>query len=286
MSSFSYQFDQRPGPLSDPSSPSTIDLSALQAGMEALIDWMLLSNVQDVQRYVDSIRAKNPGVRPRELAQKIVDEQSLYSGLLGAATGLGSLPLLPVTLPLDIIKSWKIQDFTIKSVAYSYGYTSQNSDLKTAFFLLMSNGSLEELKQFVVAEAASAMNEFAWNGIDSLKHSAIQAAAKEGPKYATKVLSYCGEKAIASSGMKEISKHLAEVVCKVGGKKIAEKVLEKSLNAAVPVLGAMIGGGVDWMTTQAAGRLAIEYFENSGPEFVSSVFNLPLPQRMVCSTDI
>lgn len=253
-----------------------MDVSILEKALESLIDLFVASDPQEVKNYADKIRLNNPLLSQREIAQKIVDEQSINNGFLGSVTGLGSTITLPLVIPLDVVKAWKIQDFTIRCVAYIYGYTPQNTDLKTAILLLMSNGSVEEIKQLVIEETASAVNQYSLSTIDSLKKSAIQVVAKEGPKYATKTLTKYGEKALVNCGMKEVSKYLMEVLCKVGGRKIAEKVIEKSLGAAIPVIGAVIGGSVDWMTTQAVGKLAIEYFENSGPEFISNTFNLHL----------
>jgi len=257
-----------------------MDVPLLENGLASLMDCLLASDLQEVKNYVDKIRSDNPLLIQRELAQKIVDEQSINNGLLGAVTGLGSLATLPVTIPLDIIKAWRIQDFTIRCIAHIYGYTPQNTDLKTAILLLMSNGSIEELKQLVILETANAVNHYTLNSVDILKKSAIQIAAKEGPKSAAKAISKYGEKVIVNCGMKEISKYVAEALCKVGCKKIAEKVLQKSLGLAVPVIGAVIGGSIDWVTTQAVGKLAIEYFENSGPEFVKKTFNLQIERSV------
>ncbi len=257
-----------------------MDIPVLENALVSLMDCLVVYDLQEVKNYVDKICSDNPLLSQRELAQKIVDEQSINNGVLGAVTGLGSLATLPVTIPLDIVKAWKIQDFTIRCIAHIYGYTPQNTDLKTAILLLMSNGSIEELKQLVIFETANAVNQYTLNSVDILKKSAIQIAAKEGPKSAAKAISKYGEKVIVNCGMKEASKYLAEALCKVGCKKLAEKVLQKSLGVAVPVIGAVIGGSVDWVTTQAVGKLAIEYFENSGPEFVKKTFNLQMDRSV------
>ncbi|WP_250124151.1 EcsC family protein [Chroococcidiopsis sp. CCMEE 29] len=257
-----------------------MDVPVFENSLASLMDFLVVSDLQEVKTYVDKLRSDNPLLSQRELAQKIVDEQSINNGLLGAVTGLGSLATLPVTIPLDIVKGWKIQDFTIRCIGHIYGYTPQNTDLKTAILLLMSNGSIEELKQLVIVETANAVNQYTLSTVDTFKTSAIQLVAKEGPKYAAKAITKYGEKVVVNCGMKEISKYLAEVLCKIGCKKIAEKVLQKSLGVAVPVIGAVIGGSVDWVTTQAVGKLAIEYFENSGPEFVKKTFNLQMKRSV------
>ena len=106
-----------------------------------------------------------------------------------------------------------------------------------------------------------------------MKKSAIHVAAKETPKYAAKALTKYGGKAVVNYGMKGVSKHLAKALWKVGGRKMAEKALQKSIGKAVPVIGAVVGGGMDWFTTQFVGKLAIEYYENSVSEWVNAVSN-------------
>jgi hypothetical protein len=213
-------------------------VATLEQSFGSVIDWIFAVDPQESKNYVERIRSAYPLLGRRDLAQKIVDEQSTINRLFGAVTGLGSAISLPVTIPLDIIKAWKIQSFMIRCIAQVYDYAPQNTDLKTAILLLVSSGSVEELKQFVWEEAASTVNDGALKTFDSLKQLAIQMAAKESSKFATKALT--------------------EGLYKVGGKKVAEKVLKKSLGVvAAPAFGAAIGGSLDWMTTQAVGRVAI-----------------------------
>jgi hypothetical protein len=248
-----------------------MSIAIIEKPVEFFVDWVLISDLETVQAYVDDLRQQNPDLDRRAIAQKIVDEQAWSNGLWGAATGLVGTAMLPVTLPFDLIKSWKIQDFTIKAIAHLYGYTPHNSDLKTAIFLLLANGSMEELKQFAIAESANFATQTALNAVDSLKTSTIQVAAKEAPKYAAKALLKSGNVIARTVGLSELTKYFTEFLCRVCGKKIVEKVLQRSLSLTVPVLGAAIGGGVDWITTQAVGTLAIEFFENSGIEWIESL---------------
>jgi hypothetical protein len=250
-----------------------MNFSDLEKAIESLIDWVIGSESDEVTNYINKLRSDNPEFTNKQIAEKIVNEQSINSGLLGAVTGLGGLMTLPATIPIDLVKAYKIQAFTIRSIAYVYGYIPQNTDLKTDIFLVLSNGSIEALKNLVIAEALKAAPKQALKAVDTLKKSAIQVAAKETPKYAAKALTKYGGKAVANYSMKGISKHLAKALWKVGGRKMAEKALQKSIGKAVPVIGAVVGGGMDWFTTQAVGKLAIEYYENSVSEWVNEVFN-------------
>ena len=248
-----------------------MNVASLAPVLESLMEWFIVFDPQ-VDKYVSKVRLENPSLSRRELAQKIVDEQSFNNALLGSATGACSLISLPLVIPLDLVKAWKIQVFMIKCIAQIYGYTPHNTDLKTALLLLMSTGSVEEINQLVIESTASVVSQSTLNTVDTLKKSAIQLAATEGTKYATKTIVKYGEKTIFSGGIKEISKYLIAALCQIGCKKLAEKVVEKSLSATVPIIGAVIGGSVDWITTQAIGKLAIEYFESSVPGLIDTQF--------------
>ncbi|MBD2130288.1 EcsC family protein [Microcoleus sp. ZQ-A2] len=251
-----------------------MNFSDLEKAIESLIDWVIGSEPEEVTNYINKLRSDNSEFTNKQIAEKIVNEQSINSGLLGAVTGLGGLMTLPATIPIDLVKAYKIQAFTIRSIAYVYGYTPKNTDLKTDIFLVLSNGSIDSLKNLVIAEAIKAAPKQALKAADVLKKSAINVAAKETPKYAAKALTKYGGKAVANYSMKGISKHLAKALWKVGGRKMAEKALQKSIGKVVPVIGAVVGGGMDWLTTQAVGKLAIEYYENSVSDWVNEVFSL------------
>jgi hypothetical protein len=256
-----------------------MSLAIVEKPVEFFVDWILISDSQAVQAYVDDLRKKYPDLDRRAIAQKIVDEQAWNNGLWGAATGCMGTLMIPFTLPFDVIKSWKIQDFTIKAIAYLYGYTPQNCDLQTAIFLLLANGSMEELKQFAISESANFVTQTAFNTVDVLKTSTIQVAAKEAPKYAATAWVKSGSAMVRTLGMEAIAKQFAEFLWKVCGKKMTEQFLQRSLSLTVPILGAGIGGGIDWITTQAVGNLTIEFFENAGIDFIHSLLAFSVAAR-------
>jgi len=249
-----------------------VDFLDLEKAIETLVNWVISSDSEEITKYINKLRSDNPQFTSKQIAEKIVNEQSINSGLLGAVTGLGGLITLPATIPIDLVKACKIQLYTIRCIAYVYGYTPQTTDLKTDIFLVLSNGSIEAIKTLVITEALKTAPKHALKALDRLKKSAIHVAAKETPKYAAKALTKYGSKAVVNYGMKGVSKHLAKALWKVGGRKMAEKALQKSIGKAVPVIGAVVGGGMDWFTTQFVGKLTIEYYENSVSEWVNAVF--------------
>jgi len=251
-----------------------MDTLGLEQSLESLIDWIIGSEPEEVRNYINDIRSNNSHLTNREICEVIVDEQSRNSGLLGALTGFGGLITLPATVPIDIVKAWKIQAFTIRCIAYVYGYRYEKADLKTDIFLVLSNSSIEEIKKLVIAEALNAAPKHASKALNKLKQSAIQVTAKHGTKYAAKAIAKYGGKTIVNYTVKGVSKHLIKALWKVGGRKVVEKAIQKSLGKAVPIFGAVVGGGIDYFATQAVGKLAIEYYENSISDWVYEVFSV------------
>lgn len=251
-----------------------MDVLDLQKSLESLIDWILETDPDEVRDYVDELCLEHPKVDKRKIAEKIINDQSFNNGLLGAVTGLGGLITLPATVPIDIIKAWRIQAFTINCIAYLYGYTPQKTDLKTDIFLVLSNGSLEDVKKLVIEEFVKSAPKQASKSVDFFKEAAIKQTGKIVPKYAAKAITKYGGKKVASYTMKGISKHLTKALWKVGGKKVVEKSLQKSIGKAVPIVGAVVGGSIDWFATQAIGNLAVEYYEKSTPEWMYETFEI------------
>jgi hypothetical protein len=145
-------------------------------------------------------------------------------GLFGAVTGIGGLAALPIAIPTNIYASWRIQAATIRAIAYVYGYPPSKTDTCLVLF-----GAVDSQMQ-------------------ALKRLGIEAA-----KVATK-------KAVDQYMTKEIIKSVLKLSLKEAATKMAQKAIVTKI---IPVVGAPIGFGFDWMTTQAVGKLAIKYYSGT-----------------------
>ena len=148
----------------------------------------------------------------------------MQSGLFGAVTGVGGLATLPFAIPANIYTSWKIQAATIRAIAYVYGYPASKTDTCLVLF-----GAVDSKMQ-------------------ALKQIGIEAA-----KVATK-------KTVDQYMTKEIMKSVLKLSLKEAATKMAQKALATKM---IPLVGAPIGFGFDWMTTQAVGKLAIKYYSGT-----------------------
>ena len=149
----------------------------------------------------------------------------MKNGLVGAVTGLGGMITLPVTIPTDLICSWRIQASMAFSIAYAYGHTKDTTDLRTDLYLILAGDSSKEV----------------------LKRLGI-----ETTKGVTKKLV---DKYITREVMVKIWKYIPQKIITKAGEKSAASFMKM-----VPLVGAPVGFVFDWGATQAVGRVAMSYY--------------------------
>lgn len=204
------------------------DSSSKQLALEKLVD-VFISNPDSIKSYVNKLRSQNKRISNDDLAKKIVTRKSFKNGLVGAATGIGGLITLPVTVPADLVGSWKIQITMALSVAYVYGHTNSTTDLKTDIFLILAGDSAKEALKRVGIEVGKSLTK----------------------------------KAVEKFITKELMKRITSLI----GRKIITKAGEKSLTSfmkMVPFVGAPIGFIFDWAAARTVGHFAIKYYSGKG----------------------
>ena len=197
-----------------------------QKGLDTVVDYVISTDSVVIKNYVDKLREQNMEITCDELAKKVMNRKSIKNGLVGAVTGLGGIVTLPVSIPADLVCSWRIQASMAFSIAYIYGHTKDTTDLKTDLYLILAGDSAKEaLKRF---------------GIEVSK----SVTKKAVDKY--------------------ITRDIMVKIWKVVGRKIITKAGEKSLTSfmkLVPLVGAPVGFAFDWGATKAVGGLAIKYYK-------------------------
>ncbi|HCF28212.1 MAG TPA: hypothetical protein DEV81_13650 [Cyanobacteria bacterium UBA11049] len=197
-----------------------------EKALEAVIDSIIGAdfNRDAIAQFVDKLRWEKPEISHEDICHKIVNQKSMQSGFFGAVTGVGGLATLPLAVPANIYTSWRIQAATIRAIAYVYGYPPSKTDTCLVLF-----GAVDSKMQ-------------------ALKQIGIEAA-----KVATK-------NAVDRYMTKEIMKSVLKLSLKEAATKMAQKALATKM---IPLVGAPIGFGFDWMTTQAVGKLAIKYYSGT-----------------------
>lgn len=200
--------------------------SDLQNALEHVLDYVISTDHVTIEAYVEKLLEQNKDISCDELAKKILHRKSIKNGFIGAATGLGGLITLPVTIPADLICSWRIQASMAFSIAYVYGHTKDTTDLKTDLYLILAGDSAKEALKRIGIEASKAITK------------------KAVEKY--------------------ITKDIMLKIWSVVGRKIITKAGEKSLTSfmkMVPLVGAPVGFSFDWAATQTVGKFAIKYYK-------------------------
>ena len=92
----------------------------------------------------DELRAANRQLSDEDLVQKIINQQALKCGLVGAVTGLGGFFTLPIALPIDILLSMRIQAAMVQFIEMVYRRESlPGSDGHKLQTYLVMSGSVD-----------------------------------------------------------------------------------------------------------------------------------------------
>ncbi|VEG12774.1 EcsC family protein [Moraxella cuniculi] len=151
--------------------------------------------------------------------------QNAKAGSTGFATGLGGLITLPATLPANIASTLYIQIRMISAIAHMAGYDIQHDKVKTMVYMcLLGNGAGEVLKDFGVTA---------------------------GTKFAEQFIT----KKITGEMLTKINKAIGfRLVTKAGSTGLI------NLTKLVPVLGGVVSGTFDAVTTNIVGNTARNIF--------------------------
>jgi len=150
--------------------------------------------------------------------------QNIKAGTSGFLTGLSGLLLMPVTLPANITSVLFVQIRMIAAIAYLAGHDLKDDRVKTMVYVcLVGNGAAELLKNL---------------GIEVGKKVAINAIKNIPGKVIVQINQKVGFRLVTKFGEKGII----------------------NLGKAVPILGGLIGGTVDTISTNIVGNTARDLF--------------------------
>lgn len=201
----------------------------LLEALNSLVEWFAETDEQVIEQYVEKLRAQNPNISDDDLARKIVSRKALKSGLVGATTGIPGALAFPVTIPTDLIATWRIQIIMAVAIARVYGHTAQTTDLKTDIYLIMAGDAAKEALKRIGVEVGKEISKRAINRV--------------------------------------VTREVMKQIWKVVGQKIITKAGEKSLLSfikMVPLVGAPIGFSFNWPATKMVGNFAIRYYSGKG----------------------
>lgn len=192
----------------------------------AILNNEIIKESKHIKVYVENLRRLNPGIDSIELAKKIISRRSLKAGGVGAVTNIGGIITLPISMPTDLYLSFRVQIRMVLAIAYIFGWDINDREIATDVLLVLGgNGAMEALSG---------------------------AGIKIGQEFAKKAVN------------KYINREVMKKINRVISRKIITKAGEKSLTSfakLVPVVGAPIGGTINWLGTQAVGKTALQFYK-------------------------
>jgi hypothetical protein len=98
----------------------------------------------------ERMRAEHPNANPQQFVNRIIHRQAVRSGLVGAITSVGGLPLLPIGLIIDMYSTTRIQSATLHFIGWALGARSDAEILNLSDSLVLRQ---EDVTNFVLARA-------------------------------------------------------------------------------------------------------------------------------------
>jgi hypothetical protein len=167
---------------------------------------------------------ENNNNNPVEAAESLVNWQMSKAATSGFITGLGGFVTLPVTIPANVSSVLYIQIRMITAIAVLGGYDVHSDEVKTLAYTCMTGSA----------------------AADILKDVGI----KLGTKITTVMI-----KRISIETIKQVNKSVGfRLLTKFGTTGIV------NLGKMLPLIGGLVGGGFDAVSTKTIGNIAIKAF--------------------------
>ena len=161
---------------------------------------------------------------PEESTNKMIKTQITKCTTSGFITGFGGVITLPITIPANLSSVLYVQLRMIASTAYMAGYDIESDEVQTIIYACLAGVSVGEIVK--------------------------QAGIKIGVKMTTAAI-----KKIPGKVLTKINQAVGfRFVTKFGTKGVI------NLGKMVPVVGAVIGGGIDFFETKTIGNRAYNWF--------------------------
>jgi hypothetical protein len=199
-------------------------MSALDLDLEQILTW-LMPDAEDCRRAAEELRLQDPEATSQQQARRAVKESRKWAASIGGATGLAASPvtMLPAAVA-DAAAMLKLEGKLAGTVAALLDPDSL-SDRDTF---------RKEILRVVFPGAVS----------QALRKVGVRAGEEATKSIVRKLLG------------REAGKELGERAVKFLGIRLTEKAVATK---TVPLVGAAIGAGWNWLEIQAVGLRAVNY---------------------------
>jgi hypothetical protein len=165
-------------------------------------------------------RLRAEGIGLERAIEELIEDQARWNAGTGFLTGLGGFGLLPLQLPAAVTATWVIQTRLVATIAALHGLDLTHEAVRTQILLtLLGDEAREVLKQFGV----------------KLSQRIAQAQLRRLPAVALEAIN-------RAVGFRLVSRFGQQGVV--------------NLHQAIPVLGGLVGGGIDYVMTRKLGEFA------------------------------
>jgi uncharacterized protein (DUF697 family) len=197
----------------------------LKGVLNKVIERVVTTDPTHIRDYVDKLRLENPELDDDGLAKLVVSRKALKNGCVGAFGSLGGAFALPVAVPAEWLATWRIQANMALAIAYVYGHTLEDRNLKSDILLIMAGDA-----------ALSTLKDVGIEVTQRVTRNAIQ--------------SYLTEEVL-----KKLIASLPKVIIGRTTRKASQRFMR-----LVPIASAPVGFAFDYAAAKAIGKAAIHYY--------------------------
>lgn len=195
-------------------------MSVLNWGYEKAVNGV--PGLDSAQELAESYMRK--GGSRIEQANSLIRWQNTKAGTSGFLSGLGGIITMPATLPANITSVLYVQIRMIAAIAHMGGHNVQDDQVKTLVYVCLTGNSAKDIMK---GAGIAIGTKFTQNAIKSISGKTIIAINK---KVGFRLVTKFGEKGVINLGK------------------------------AVPLIGGLIGGSLDSITTNTIGNVARDTF--------------------------
>lgn len=199
--------------------------------MKAL-DWSYENAMKGIPGTLSAIELADSYLKKNNDADKAINSlikwQQSKCGTSGFLSGLGGVITLPVSIPANLASVLYVQIRMVAAIAHIRGYDLKDDQVKTFVYVCLTGQS----------------------GTEALKQMGKQIG-----------------KEIGKAQIKKIPGHALKKVNQTVGFRLVTKFGEKgvvNLGKAIPIIGGLVGGTVDTISTFVIGKAAKKTFLNDG----------------------
>jgi len=161
-----------------------------------------------------------------EAINSLIRHQNAKASSFGFTFGLGGLIVLPVLVPANIVSVLYVQMRMVAAIAHMRGFDVMASEIKTLVFVALTGNSAEKI----------------------LKGTGLKMGGKMIGK---KIFERTIRKQVTSEALTKINQKVGfRLVTKFGQRGLV------SLSRLVPIVGGLIGGSHDFLSTNIIGKVA------------------------------